>query len=240
MIKKTLIILFLVSLACNSVYGAFVANDVQSKMTGAIISYLAAKNPAYAKKKIEVTYKYADKIFRDLKYRKGKISFAIAELYPDFMPIGNIIIPVQVVEDNVQKEKIFLRAKVSIFDTIVVSKKRLQRGDIISSSEAGMEERDIAVLNPDIIRDYSLAFGKEVKTFIPMGNPVYGWMLKEKPLVKKNEKVKILSGSESVAVSADGVALGDGDMGTEVKIKNTDSGKELIGLVTGTGEVTVK
>ncbi len=65
-------------------------------------------------------------------------------------------------------------------------------------------------------------------------------MLKEKPLVKKNEKVKIISGSESVIVSADGVALGDGDMGSEVKVKNTDSGKELIGIVTGTGEVTVK
>ncbi len=130
---------------------------------------LSQRTPAYAGKKIEVTYKYADKIFRDLKYRKGKISFSIAELYPDFMPIGNIIIPVQVVEDDVQKEKIFLRTKVSIFDKIVVAKKRLQRGDIISSNEAGMEERDIAVLNPDVIRDFGLAFGKEVKTFVPYG-----------------------------------------------------------------------
>ena len=240
MIKKILIVLFLVSLAGNSIYGAYVANDPQSKMSGAIISYLVAKNPSYAGKKIEVTYKYADKIFRDLKYRKGKISFAIAELYPDFMPIGNIIIPVQVIEDDVQKEKIFLRSKVSIFDKIVVAKKRLQRGDIISSDEAVMEERDIAVLNPDIIRDFGLAYGKEVKTFVPMGNPVYGWMLKEKPLVRKNEKVKIISGSAGVTVSADGTALADGDMGSDVKVKNTDSGKELIGVVTGTGEVTVK
>jgi flagella basal body P-ring formation protein FlgA len=240
MVKKILIVLFLVSLACNSVYGAYVANDPQSKMTSAIINYLVTKDPSYAGKKIDVTYKYAEKVFRDLKYRKGKIAFSIAELYPDFMPIGNIIIPVQVIEDDVQKEKIFLRAKVSIFDRIVVAKKRLQRGDVISSNEAGMEERDIAVLNPDIIRDYGLAYGKEVKTFVPLGNPVYGWMIKEKPMVKKNEKVKIISGTDSIVVSADGVALGDGDMGAEVKVKNADSEKELIGVVTGTGEVTVK
>lgn len=240
MLKKILIVIFLVSLAGNSVHGASVTTDVQSKMSSAIISYLVAKNPAYAGKKIQVTYKYADRIFRDLKYRKGKLSFSIAELYPDFMPIGNIIVPVQVVEDDVQKEKIFLRTKVSIFERIVVAKKRLQRGDMISSSEAGMEERDIAVLNPDVIKDYDLAFGKEVKTFVPLGNPIYGWMLKGKPLVKKNEQIKIVSGSDSLTISVDGIALGDGDMSSEVKVRNIDSGKELIGIVTGTGEVTVK
>jgi flagella basal body P-ring formation protein FlgA len=240
MIKRAIIIIFLSALAGSSCFGAYVANDVSGRMTKAIISYLIAKDPAYSAKRIEVSYKYADKVFRDLRVRAGKVTFAVAELYPGFKPVGNIIVPVQVIVDDVPKEKIFLRTKVSVFDRIVVAKKRLQRGDLISSAEAAMEERDIAVLNPDIIRDINLALGREAKTFVPDGNPIYSWMIKEKPLVRKSEKIKIIAGTESILVSADGIALEDGNLGSDVKVKNADSGRELIGLVTGTGEVTVK
>jgi flagella basal body P-ring formation protein FlgA len=240
MVKKALIFFFLLALAGSAGFGAYVSNDVPSRMTKAIINCLIAKDPSYSGKKIEVTYKYADRTFRDLKARKGKVTFAIAELYPDFKPIGNIIVPVQVIVDDVPKEKIFLRTKVSVFDEIVVAKKRLKRGDILSSAEAGMEERDVAVLNTDVIKDVNLVLGREVKTFVTNGNPIYGWMIREKPFVKKNEKVKIIAGSQDVLVSADGLSLEDGNIGSEIKVKNSSSGKEIIGEVTGTGEVTVK
>jgi flagella basal body P-ring formation protein FlgA len=240
MVKKALIFIFLLAFACDAGFGAYISNDVPSRMTKAIISCLISKDPIYSGKKIEVTYKYADKTFRDLKARQGKVTFAIAELYPDFKPIGNIIVPVQVIVDDIPKEKIFLRTRVSVFDNIVVAKKRLKRGDVLSSAEAGVEERDVAVLNSDVIKDMNLVLGREVKTFVTSGNPIYSWMIREKPFVKKTEKVKILAGTQNVLVSVDGIALEDGNMGSEVKVRNTASGKEVIGEVTGTGEVTIK
>jgi flagella basal body P-ring formation protein FlgA len=240
MAKRFLFLIFILALAGNACLGAPVVSDVQKKMTKAIINCLIAKDPSYFGKKIDVTYKYADKIFRDLKNRQGDVTFAVAELYPDFKPIGNIIVPVQVIVDDVPKEKIFLRTKVSVYDYIVVAKKRLKRGDVLSSAEAGLEERDVAVLNADVIKDMDLVLGKEVKTFVTSENPIYGWMIRDKPLVKKNEKVKIIAGTQDVLVTADGIALEDGNMGSEIKVKNSSSNKELIGDVTGTGEVTVK
>ena len=240
MIKKIIILFFLATFAGLPVFAASVANDPQSKMTGAIISYLVSKKPEYAGKKIEVTYKYADKVFRELHATKGKVNFLIAELYPGFMPVGNIIVPVQVVIDDVPKEKIFLRTKVAIFENIIVAKKRLSRGDQLTNAEAGIEERDVASLNPDVIRDINFVMGKEMKTFVPGGNPIYSWMIKDRPLVKKNEKVRIIAVSENVAADADGISLEDGNMGSEVKVKALISGKELIGEVSGTGEVTIK
>ena len=239
-IKKALIFIFLFALAGNSSFGTYVSNDVSSRITKAIISYLVTKDPSYSGKKIEVSYKYADKIFGDLKTRSGKVTFLIAELYPDFKPIGNIIVPIQVVVDNVPKEKIFLRTKVSVFDRIVVAEKRLKRGDSISSSEAEIEERDVAVLSQNVIKDINFVIGKEAKTFIPSGNPIYDWMVKDRPIVKRNEKIKIKAGSQNISVAAVGIALEDGNAGSEIKIKNLNSGKELIGVVTGTGEVMVK
>jgi len=239
-IKICLITILILALPGYFSFGAYVSGDVSGRITKAIISYLVEKDPSYSGKKFEVTYKYADRIFRELKVRNGVVTFSVAELYPDFKPVGNIIVPIQVIVDDVPKEKIFLRTKVSVFDRIVVAKKRLKRGDLISSTEAGIEERDVAVLNSGIIKDIGLVFGKEAKTLIPNGNPVYDWMIKDRPLVKKNERIKISAGSENIAVAAVGVSLEDGNMGSEIKVKNLSSGKELIGMVTGTGEVTVK
>lgn len=241
MIKKALVFIFLLTLAGSAGLGASVSgNDVPGKITKAIISYLVNKDPSYSGRKMNVSYKYADRVFRELKARTGKITFSVVELYPDFKPVGNIIVPIQVIVDDVPKEKLFLRARVSVFDRIVVAKKRLKRGDLISSVEAAVEERDIAVLNPSIIKDLSVVLGKEAKTYIPEGNAIYDWMIKERPFVKKNEKIKIIANGQNVLVAVAGIALEDGNPGSEIKVKNLSSGKEMIGRVTGIREVTIK
>lgn len=213
---------------------------ISSKISKAIVAYLLEKEPGYSGKKIDISYKYTDRVFKELKLRKGDVAFAVAELYPDFKPVGNIIVPIQVIVDGTPKEKIFLRTKVSVFDRIVVAKKRLKRGDVIGSFEAAVEDRDIASLNSSIVRDINQVMGKEAKTFIPKDNPIYDWMIKEKLMVKKNEKIKITAKGESIIVDAVGMSLEDGQLGSQIKVKNLTSGKEMMATVTGTGEVAVQ
>lgn len=220
---------------------AFAVNPtVANKISIAIGRYLVEKDPSYLGKKIEVSFKYADRVFRELNFRKGNVTFSVAELYPDFKPVGNIIVPIQVTVDGVDKEKIFLRTKVSVFDKIVVAKKRFKRGDVIASGEAALEERDIAALSSNVIRDLGLVMNKEIRAYIPKDNPVYDWMIKERSLVKKNEKIRIIASTQNVTVEASGISLEDGLMGSEVKVKNLNSGKELSCIVIGTGEVATK
>ncbi len=239
--KRIIIILAaLLAAAVTSVSAATVANDVPSRISKAIVSYLVEKDPSYSGKRIEVEYKYADRIFRDLKARKGSVTFAVVELYPDFKPIGNIIVPIQVSVDGELKEKLFLRTRVSVYENIVVATKRMKRGDIIGTTEAAMEVRDISTLNSQAIKDINLVLGKEAKTYIPLNNAIYEYMIKEKPVVRKNESIKISAYSEGLSVEAGGVALEDGAMGMEIRVRNSSSGKEMIAEVTGTGEVTVK
>jgi len=215
-------------------------NTVSEKISKTIISYLIEKDPSLASKKIEISFKYADRVFKELKYRKGKVMFSVAELYPDFKPLGNMIVPIQVSVDDVQKEKLFLRTKISVFDNIVVAKKRFKKGDVFTVSDVALESRDIAALSSSAIYNLDNIIGKESKTYIPLGNAIYDWMVKDHSLVKKNEKVKISLRTSNVTIETQGMSLEEGLLGQEVKVKNLDSGKELICLITGTGEVTVK
>ena len=219
---------------------AEVPTSISDRISRAIKSYLVEKDPSLAGKRIEISYKYADKIFRELKYRKGSVTFSVAELYPDFKPIGNMIVPIQVTIDGEQKDKLFLRTKVSVFDKIVVAKKRFKRGELIQEGDATLEVRDISNLLPDILREINLVAGKEVKTFIPSGNAIYDHMIKDRPYVKKDEKVKISSSARNILVMADGLSMEDGKLGQEVRVKSLGSGREIIAVVTGTAEVTVR
>ena len=239
--KKTLFVsLLLLLFVASSSFSVTVNNDISSRITKAIIGFLVNKDPSYEGKKIEVTYKYADRTFRELRSRSAKLEFSVVELYPDFKPVGNIIVPIQVIEDGVPKDKLFLRTKVSVYDSIVVAKKHLKRGDVIGTAEAGMETMDVSTLNSQAIRDIDLVLGKETKTFVPQGNPIYEYMIKERPMVKKNERVKILAYADGISVEADGVALEDGILGAQIRVKNTASNKEMFASITGSGEVTVK
>jgi flagella basal body P-ring formation protein FlgA len=238
--NTVLLAIILFSISSASFCAEVAPSSVQNQISKAIISFLISKDATYSGKKIDVTYKYADKTFKDLKYRKGKVTFAVAELYPDFKPLGSVIIPIQVIVDGEAKEKLFLRVNVSVFDKIVVATTRFKRGDAVTELTATMEVRDVSVLSPDVVRDFADVNGKEAKTFIPKGNAIYSYMIKEKPYVKKNEKVSILSSADNIFISAEGMAMQDGMLNEDVKVKNILSGKEIIGVVTGSGEVTVK
>jgi flagella basal body P-ring formation protein FlgA len=237
--------LFLLVFCCSS-FAAEVKKPIQTisplqiKMSKAIVGYLVTKYPEYEGKKIDVDYRDALRTFRDLKYRKGELSFSVAELYPDFKPVGNIIVPIQITVDGIDKEKLFLRTKVSVYDRIVVAKTRLKRGDTIGTLEAGLEERDIAVLGSDIIMNMDDILGKELKSFVLKGNPIYERAIKDRPMVKKDDKVKITASFADVQAETFGIALENGKIGQEIRVKNIDSGKELIGVVVATGEVAVK
>ncbi len=238
--KLIISLMVLAAVFSSSAYAVTVKNDISSRITSAIIRYLVSKDASYEGKRIEVEYKYADKTFNSLKGRSGTVTFVVAELYPDFKPIGNIIIPIQVVVDGEPKEKLFIRTKVSVYDNIVIATKRLKRGDIIGTTEAAVQVRDIATLNSQAIKDINIVLGKEAKTFIPMDNPIYEYMIKEKPLIKKNDAVTIKAFNDDISVEADGIALEDGLMGAQIRVRNSRSGKEVIAVITGTGEVTVK
>jgi flagella basal body P-ring formation protein FlgA len=224
----------------SAVFAADAKNPYPAKVSHAIISYLVDKYPEYAGHRIEVKFKDANRNFNELKYTQGDITFSVAELYPDFKPVGNIIVPIQVTVDGQDKQKMFFRTKISVYDKIVVAKKRLKHGDIITTDDASIEEMDVSLYGPDVIKDMNAVIGKELRMFVLQGNPIYERMIKEKPDVLKDEKVRIVASTESIQVESFGTAQENGKIGQEIKVKNVDSGKELIGVVSNTGEVTVK
>jgi flagella basal body P-ring formation protein FlgA len=210
----------------------------EEKVTKAIQDYVIAKYPDWAGLKIQVGYKSADRIFEELRGLEGEAGFKILEVYADFKPVGNVILPIEVSAGETRK-KIFVRAKIEVFKNIVVAARQIKRAEIISADDLALEERDITMLPHQYYEDVRLVANTEAKTTIPKNSTIFEWMVKEIPLVKRGDEVAIFVSSPDLLVKTKGVALEDGYRGQEIKVKRENSKKTLEGVLVAPGEVEV-
>lgn len=221
---------------------SFALDNPQGKLAEVIEDYVVATYPDWGKLDINIKFKFADKLFEGLKQLSDETTFQVVEVYRDFKPVGNVIFPI-LVDDQGEKKKIFVRAKVEVFKDVVVAKERIKRGQVIAEDDVAMVQRDIAMLPQKYFENDVEVIGTEAKTSIPKNGLVFRWMIKEVPLVRRGEPITIIVKGEGVLLRVPGVALMDGYLGKKFRIKKegvTDPKKIMEGKLISTNEVEVK
>jgi len=214
-------------------------NDPKQEMAEVIEDYVVAKYPAWAGLDIQITFKYAEKLFRSLEELEGEAHIKVLETYKDLKPVGNVIIPMEVTAEDFSR-KVFVRAKVEVFKGIVVADRLIKRGEEIQSEDLKLEERDIALLPQKYFESLDQIVSAEAKTTIPKNSTLFEWMAKKIPLIRRGDKVTIRVSASSLLVKSEGVALSDGYLGKKMTVKRKDIKKSLEGIVVSANEVEVK
>jgi len=186
-------------------------------------NYVKEKYPDWADLDIQVSFKFADKVFNMLREFEGKVDLAILPTYKDFKPIGNVIFPIEVSSGDFLKKvfvkKVFVRAKVSVFKDIVVAAKKIKRGGKIEADLLTLQKRDIAMLPQKYFTEMIEVKNSEAKTTIPKNSTIFAWMVKEIPLVRRGDKVTIVLKGPNLLLKTRGVLLEDGYKGKTVKVR---------------------
>jgi len=238
---KLIFRLFIImGLILGGALASFALENPDQKITQVIQDFVTAKNPEWGNLKITVDLKNRDKIAEMLKDVPEDAGLKIVQLFDDFKPIGNVIFPIQI--SNASGEaliKIFARAKVEIFKEMVCSANQISRGQRIEMADLKLEERDVALLPNQYYSDLVQVISSEAKTIIPKNSTIFGWMIKEIPMIRRGAQVRLVVKADNLLVKAQGVALEDGYLNKEVKVKRSESNKILIGLVSSPGEVEV-
>ena len=214
--------------------------QVKDMISKAIRDEVLAKHPSYKSAEINIFYKYADSTFNSLSGKHGKISFAISEMYPDFDPVGDVIIPFQVYEGSLEAEKIFLRTKVEIWLDVVVAAQKIAKRQVISEADIKLAKRDIGSLSKRYFVSPEAVAGNEILSSIAKDTVIQDWMVRIPPQVSKNDEVVISVKGENITATARGLALEDGYRGERVKVRNLDTNKEIRAVVVGSDEVSVE
>ncbi|TAL71623.1 MAG: flagellar basal body P-ring formation protein FlgA [Rhodanobacter sp.] len=124
-----------------------------------------------------------------------------------------------------------------VFRQVLVTTHALRRGDGIHADDVRSEERDVARLGygyldqPDQLADRTLARA------LPAGSVLTPAALGGRTMVRAGDRVQMVAQLGDIVVRADGVALGSGDNGTRLRVRNGSSGTIVDGVVSGPGVV---
>jgi len=130
--------------------------------------------------------------------------------------------------------------KVRVFNNIIVARRDLHQGETFSDDNIVTRRLDVTQLSPgDLYLEAAPLFGKRAARSIRAGMPITRRMVVIPPIVKRGDVVKITFVTDYLRLSALGLAVEPGAPGDTIRVINKDSGREVTGRVTDTGDVSV-
>ena len=135
--------------------------------------------------------------------------------------------------------KIFVGAQIHIYKNVWVSKSALNRRQILSSEDIRKEKRDITKLSSGYLLAKSPLIGMQMKRNIPANQVLTSIMLDSQKIVRRGDRITIVSRYGGIEVRAIGVALSDGSKGDRIRVRNTASKREIEAYVSDKHRVLV-
>ena len=133
--------------------------------------------------------------------------------------------------------QIFMSVRVDIMFPVVVASETLAPGELISPTQIEIRYIDQNSLRGMQFSDTSQLSGVRVKRRVAKNFPIFANNL---CFVCKNDSVSIYVRSSNFVLKTVGEALQDGNIGDQIRVKNSSSNKELDAIVTAIGEVEVR
>ncbi len=221
---------FLIAVLFFSAMGHALGKEAD-KVNALIKQEIVRRDPSLVNAKIEVSFKNAKELSAFPEH-----SFKLS--YPENMFLsGDVVVPVDVYYGAELRKKINIRASVRIFRNVVVSTGRIKQGDVFSLKNTGYAEKDVTHLPASYITDSRKALGMQASTFIPKGALILDWMPKAVPAIKRGETVELFKKINGVFVKVKAVAVEDGYISGNIRVRNAGSNKVVEGTVKSTGEV---
>lgn len=129
--------------------------------------------------------------------------------------------------------------RVKMFSNVLVTTRPLARGDGIGAGDVHAEERDVASLAYGYVAELGQIDGRSLARPLSAGTVLTPGMLAGRQAVRIGDSISMQADVEGVVIRVAGVAMGAGDTGSRLKVRNASSGKVLDAVVTGPGTVAV-
>lgn len=152
-------------------------------------------------------------------------------------PGGNITLDCRCQDKN--GWVIHLPAQVDIFRALPVATRNLSRGVVIDTGDIGLEVRNISQFGDALELDNAAIVGKALKRSINAGDTFRTALLDQPKTINRGELVSITAKSGSIQVVMQGVAMTDGKLGQQIRVKNSQSERIINAKVIGQAAVEI-
>ncbi|MBL4889008.1 MAG: flagellar basal body P-ring formation protein FlgA [Candidatus Lindowbacteria bacterium] len=168
------------------------------------------------------------------------------------MPVGDVTFDVSLpkkikrkfyvnVDVKVGKEKarIYVTLNAVRVGQVVVAAQKLERGDLITTSNLKVERRDIFTVPHNYFANLSDVVGKKARRVIVPGTPILSASVERDLIVRRGDKVRLIVKLPGLEISSAGESFGTGGVGDSVRVKNLRSKKFVTGRIVSSNEVVV-
>jgi flagella basal body P-ring formation protein FlgA len=124
-----------------------------------------------------------------------------------------------------------------VWRQVLVANRPLIRGDGIVATDVHAEERDVTRLPYGYVASLDQVAERSLSRPVGSGSVLTPGALGGRQTVRAGDHVQLLAELDGIAVRAEGVALGSGDSGARLRVRNGSSGRVVDAIVRGPGVV---
>jgi flagella basal body P-ring formation protein FlgA len=140
---------------------------------------------------------------------------------------------------NLRAGSILSRDDLRVKNTIMVSKEIIGRGQKLSSANAALEPFYGALPSDALFANAGISQMEAIRTIAP-GQPIRTSDLRPASLVRQDDTVMLSIKKGSLKITAPMIALGQGQLGEQITLRNPDSGDEVQAVVTGPRKAEIR
>ncbi len=189
-------------------------------------------------------------------YTEGKVSVSAGKLDPrltlqacpedkleifnpyDTPPLNTSTIGLKCTEET-KHWTLYIPVKVTVLKSVLVAKRPLTHGRIITEADVYSAEMDIQRLKQGYFTQPKEIIGLVCKKDIAVDFPFNAYSVELAKLVHRGEEIAIMAINNNLKISMDGIAMGDGAIGDTIRVKNISSKKIVEAQVIGVKKVKV-
>ncbi|NLJ12520.1 flagellar basal body P-ring formation chaperone FlgA [Denitrificimonas caeni] len=152
-------------------------------------------------------------------------------------PIGRVTLRVRC--DSNAPWTIFVPGQVDLYREVAVSLRSLARNSVVQAADVQLAERDVSSLRQGYILNLENVIGQKLTRPIQPNQVISANFLKAAAAVNKGDAVVISARGSSMFVRMPGIALEEGAIGQQIKVRNARSQRTVHARVTAPGQVEV-
>lgn len=153
----------------------------------------------------------------------------------DAQPVSRMAVPVQCPQEGGWTVRVPLQLQ--LFRHALVTSRPLLRGDGVNAADVHVEERDVTRLGYGYIENLEQVAGRSLARSVASGSVLSPGMLGGRRMVRAGDHVEMVARLDGIEVRANGVALGSGDNGARLRVRNESSGKVVDAIISSPGVV---
>lgn len=142
--------------------------------------------------------------------------------------------------NSTQPWSIYVPIEIALRQPVVINTEPVRKGERIQASHLQKQLMDIGKIKGHYFSDFEQIIGLEAKRPLKPGQVIHSQLLRQPLLIKRGETVVLSAEAGALSVKTSGIALSDGRLGQQIRIKNKQSKRTVNAQVTGPGTVKTR